>query len=295
MSETDIDLLPDPAHLRRSFDAAAESYDEAAVLQREVGRRLIERFELVRLAPARVLDVGAGTGATTLDLMKRYRKAGFTALDVSPRMLARARRRATFWRRPRCVAGDAQALPFADNSFDLVFSNMTLQWCGDLDEAFGEMQRVLRPEGLLMFSTLGPDTLRELREAWSEADGYSHVNAFMDMHDVGDALGRKGFSDPVMDVEHFTLTYERVRELMSDLKAIGAHNVTGGRARGLTGRRRLKAMEGAYERHRGKDGRLPATYEVVYGHAWGTGLLPRRDGTGLLISRPDSAAGGRPA
>lgn len=293
MSETE--LLPEREQLRRAFDAAAESYDEAAVLQHEVGRRLIERFELIRLVPERVLDVGAGTGATTLALMKRYRKAVFTALDVSPRMLRRARRRPPPWRRLRCVVGDAQDLPLADNSFDLVFSNMTLQWCADLDAAFGEMQRVLRPGGLLMFTTLGPDTLRELREAWSEADGYTHVNAFTDMHDIGDALTRKGFADPVMDTEHFTLTYARVRELMADLKAIGAHNVTGGRARGLTGRHRLRAMERAYERRRDAEGRLPATYEVVYGHAWGTGLLPRRDGSGLLISRPEPQAGGRGA
>lgn len=284
MSESE--LIPDRRLLRRAFDAAAATYDEAAVLQREVGERLIERFELIRLTPERVLDVGAGTGATTATLMQHFRKAAFTALDVSPRMLERARRRGRPWRRPRCVAGDAEALPFADNSFDLVFSNMTLQWCSDLDAAFAEMQRILRPEGLLMFSSLGPDTLHELRSAWSEADGYSHVNAFVDMHDVGDALARKGFSDPVMDTEHFTLTYDRVRELMADLKAIGAHNVTGGRARGMTGRRRLRAMEAAYERHRGADGRLPATYEVVYGHAWATDVLPQTQQAPGVVSVP---------
>jgi len=282
----DQDLNPERHQIRRAFDAAAESYDASAVLQREVGKRLIERFELIRLTPERVLDVGAGTGATTRVLMDAYRKARFTAVDIAPQMLHRARQRAPLWRRLRCVGGDARALPFGDDSFDLVFSNLTLQWCDDLDAAFREIQRILRPEGLLMFSSLGPDTLRELREAWSAVDGYSHVNAFVDMHDVGDALTRARFADPVMDSEYFTLTYDRVRGLMADLKGIGAHNVTHGRARGLTGKSRLRAMEQAYERHRDAGGRLPATYEVVYGHAWATDALPQHQEAPGVVSVP---------
>lgn len=271
----DDSLRPDKRALRRAFHEAAASYDGAAVLQREVGGRLMERFDLIRLVPERVLDVGAGTGATTRELMRRWPKARFVAVDIAPAMLPIARRRAP-WRRPlRCLGADVEALPFAGDSFDVVFSNLTLQWVVDLDSAFREVQRVLRPGGVFMFSSFGPDTLRELRAAWSEADGYSHVNRFIDMHDVGDALARARLGEPVMDMEMITMTYDRVRALMHDLKAIGAHNVTAGRGRGLTGRGRLRAMEAAYERFRGGDGRLPASWEVVYGHAWGTGNLFR--------------------
>jgi malonyl-CoA O-methyltransferase len=144
-----------------------------------------------------------------------------------------------------------------------------LQWCGDLDAAFREVRRVLRPDGLFAFTTFGPDTLRELRAAWAAVDGYSHVNTFIDMHDIGDALVRAGLTEPVLDVERVTLTYPDVLSLMRDLKVIGAHNVTAGRPRGLVGRGALRRVEAAYEPAR-RSGLIPATYEVVYGAAWGT-------------------------
>ena len=155
----------------------------------------------------------------------------------------------------------------------MVFSNLTLQWCNDLDHVFGEIRRILKPGGLFMFSTLGPDTLKELRESWRKVDQYNHVNAFMDMHDIGDALMRTNLADPVMDVEEITLTYADVFKLMKDLKTLGAHNVTKGRPRGLTGKHRLQSMVAHYEAFR-KNGLLPATYEVVYGHAWSGNRLP---------------------
>ena len=182
-------------------------------------------------------------------------------------MLRHTRRRGRWLRRPHAVCADAARVPLASRSVDLVFSNLMLQWCNDPDTVFGEFRRVAAPGGLLTFTTFGPDTLKELRSAWSAADGYSHVNRFIDMHDLGDALVRAGFAEPVMDVEQFTLTYDDLRGLMNDLKAMGAHNVTHGRSRGLTGRRRLAAAVAAYEAFR-VDGRLPATWEVVYGHAW---------------------------
>ncbi len=256
--------------LRRSFNAAAVSYDAAAVLQREVGKRLIERLELIRLNPRWVLDIGAGTGTTTRQLMRRYPRARFVALDIAPAMLSRARRRAPLLQRLRCACADAESLPFATDSFDLVFSNLTLQWVNDPGRVFREIQRVLRPSGLLVFTSLGPDTLKELRQSWECADGYVHVNQFVDMHEVGDTLVQVRLADPVMEMEHFTLTYRSARDLVRELKALGAHNVIIGRNTGLTGRRRWLAMEAAYERWRAAEGLLPATYEVVYGHAWGT-------------------------
>jgi len=263
------DQLPEKGAARRSFERAASRYDDAAVLQQEVANRLLQRLELVRIAPQRVLDLGCGTGQCIPGLMSRYRAADLVALDIALPMLSHARRRGRWLRRPRCVCADAERLPFADNSFDLVFSNLMLQWCTELDGVFSELQRVLRPGGLLLFTSFGPDTLHELRDSWAQVDGYTHVNAFQDMHDVGDALLRTGFSAPVMDVERLTVTYPDVWRLMRELKQIGAHNVTGGRSRGLTGTGRMQRLVQAYERFR-RDGVLPASYEIVNGHAWGT-------------------------
>jgi len=263
----DTDGMPDKASARRSFEQAAAHYDEAAVLQREVGTRLLERLELMRLQPQRILDLGCGTGQCIEGLFGRYRKAGVVALDIAQPMLQHARRRGRWLRRPQAVCADAERLPFAENSFDLVFSNLMLQWCTDLDAAFSELRRVLKPGGLLLFSSFGPDTLKELRASWRVVDQYAHVNTFLDMHDVGDALVRARFADPVMDVERLTMTYADVWKLMRELKQIGAHNVTGGRPRGLTGKRRIQQLVEAYEQFR-SNGVLPASYEIVNGHAW---------------------------
>ncbi len=150
----------------------------------------------------------------------------------------------------------------------MLFSNLTVQWCSDLEQTFSEFHRVLKPGGVLFYTTLGPDTLRELRASWAEVDDRVHVNTFLDMHDVGDAMLRARLAEPVMDMEHITLTYRDSMSLMRDLKELGAHNVNPGRSGGLTGPRKLKAVMQAYERFRQTDGLLPATYEVVYGHAW---------------------------
>jgi len=279
----------DKRSARRSFEHAAADYDAAAVLQREIAVRMLERLEYVRLQPKTVLDLGAGTGYAVDALLRRYRKARILALDFAFDMLRIARGRGSLLRRPRCVCADAESLPLADASVDLIFSNATLQWCNDLELTFGELLRVLSPGGLLMFTTFGPDTLKELRASWSVADGYSHVSPFLDMHDVGDALVRARFAEPVMDAERLTLTYERVRDLMMDLKVLGAHNATVDRPRGLTGKARLHAVEQAYEVYR-IDGRLPASYEVVYGHAWAPIKRPTADGA---VAVPVSAIGRR--
>ncbi|MGB5438407.1 MAG: malonyl-ACP O-methyltransferase BioC [Gammaproteobacteria bacterium] len=267
MIKSDNMTLIDKRLARRAFEKAAATYDEAAVLQNEIGDRLIERLDYVRLQPRRVLDLGAGTGVFTRALMKRYRRSNVVALDIARPMLERVRQRGGWFRKPGCVCGDSESLPFADDSFDLIFSNLMLQWCTDLQATFADLRRVLSPGGLLMFTTFGPDTLMELRASWETVDGYSHVNSFIDLHDVGDSLVHTRWAEPVMDSEYITVTYPELRGLMQDLKQIGAHNVTSGRPRGLTGKHHLQQLVEAYEPFR-KDGVLPASYEVVYGHAW---------------------------
>jgi len=265
----------EPARVRRAFDRAAETYDGAAVLHAEVRENLLERLQLVTLVPRVVLDAGAGTGHGSRALQRRYPKALVVALDISRQMLNVAGRQQSWLRPFGRVCGYAERLPLADGSVDLIMSNLLLQWCHP-DEVFAEFRRVLKPSGLLSFSAFGPDTLRELRSAWSQVDARSHVHQFIDMHDLGDALVRNGFAAPVLDVERFTLRYLDVRSVAADLKATGAHNATAGRAKGLTGPRKFAAMQAAYEHFR-EDGRLPATYEVVFAHAWVPAHTVRRD------------------
>jgi malonyl-CoA O-methyltransferase len=261
-------LTLDIGRVAASFDHAARDYDAAAVLQRKVRDELLARLDVVRLQPSVVLDLGAGTGHGAIALKRRYAKTRVLALDLAMGMLREAGRRQTLLRRFDRVAADAQVLPIGTGSVDMIFSNLMLQWCNDLDAALRECRRVLRPGGVLTFSTLGPDTLVELRRAWHAADPrHAHVNRFFDMHDVGDALARAGFAEPVLDVERYTLTYATARDLMRDLKTIGAHNANAGRPAGLTGKATLARMTGAYERFR-REGKLPATYEVIFGQAW---------------------------
>jgi malonyl-CoA O-methyltransferase len=266
----------DIPRVRRSFDRAAATYDAAAVLHAEVRANLLQRLDLMALTPRVVVDAGAGTGHGARALIRRYPKALVIALDFSQRMLQVAGGQQSWLRRFSRVCADAVRLPLADGSVELILSNLMLQWC-DPDAVFAEFRRVLAPHGLLSFTTLGPDTLRELRSAWGEVDSRSHVNQFIDMHDLGDALVRGGFAAPVLDVERYTLTYLDLRRVAADLKATGAHNATKGRAKGLTGRRQFAALQTAYESFR-QDGRLPATYEVVFGHAWMPAADARRKG-----------------
>lgn len=263
----------DTRAVARAFDRASATYDDAAVLQTQVRDELLARLDLVAFEPDCIVDLGAGTGHATRALRDRWRRARVIALDLAPGMLAAAREREGWFRRFDRVQADAARLPFRDASVDLAFSSLMLQWAPDLDAVFAEVRRALTPRGYFTFATFGPDTLRELRAAWSEVDGYTHVNRFLDMHDIGDALVRAGFADPVLDVDRIALTYDDVLGLMRDLKAIGAHNVNAGRPPGLTGRARLAQLRSAYERFR-RDGRLPATYEVVYGQAWRPGSAP---------------------
>ena len=254
---------------RQALQRTATHYDEAAFLHREIGGRLLERLDCLTFQPAMILDVGCGTGQITALLMKKYRKAQVIGLELAPALVTKARKRAPWFRTLHGVVAEAGALPIAEASCDLIFSNLTLPWYPDLDQLFAEFRRTLKPGGALLFSTLGPDTLIELRRSWAAADRYNHVNAFFDVHDIGDAVLRAGLAEPVMDVERLTLSYPDAAGLMRDLKRLGAGNVTAGRSPGLTGKGPWRAVREGYERLRRADGLLPATCEVVYGHAWG--------------------------
>jgi malonyl-CoA O-methyltransferase len=301
--QTDLDR----AQVRRAFERAAATYDEAAVLQREVGQRMAERLGFVKIQPTAILDAGCGTGLALGELRARYPEARLIGLDLAFNMAVAARNRpgaiaaahsaGSLLRRvlgafspspevePWCICGDIVSLPIRSSSIDLLWSNLTLQWIGDPQKAFAEFRRVLRVGGLLSFTTFGPDTLKELRTAFLAADRATHVGTFIDMHDLGDMLVHAGFADPVMDMETLTLTYDDAIGLMRDLKAIGAHNVTAGRPRGMMGRQRWQRMLAALEATR-RDGRLPASFEVVYGHAWKPEPRLTDDGSAIIRVQP---------
>jgi malonyl-CoA O-methyltransferase len=283
MNEFEIDKQA----VRRAFSRAAGQYDAAAVLQREVCSRMLERLDLVKLQPARVLDAGCGTGWGTRQLSLRYPAAQVVALDIAIGMLQTARGDTGWWKKlfgggkQSHLCADIEALPLAANSVELVWSNLAVQWMNDLPGAFRELHRTLKVDGLLMFSTFGPDTLKELRAAFAGVDGHNHVSRFTDMHDIGDMLVGAGFAEPVMDMEMLTLTYDDMRAVMQDLKSIGAHNATAGRSNGLMGKTAWQQVMTNYERFR-RDGKLPATFEVIYGHAWKAQPKQSADGRAVI-------------
>jgi len=259
----------DPRHVRRAFARAAPGYDAAAALQREVQQRLMESLDYLEArTPQVVLDVGTGTGHAAALMKKRWPKAQVIALDVALPMLQQARRQSGWWKPFHRVAADAAALPLADNSVDVIFSNLCLQWVDDLPAVLAGFRRVLRPGGLLVCSSFGPDTLLELDEAFARDDHVAHVCRFAPIAQVGDALMMAGFRDPVLDRDLFTLTYEDLPALMRELQAMGATNARVDRRRTLTGRGRFQAAAAAYEPLRRADGKLPSSWDVIYAHAW---------------------------
>jgi malonyl-CoA O-methyltransferase len=248
---------------------------------------MLEKLRCVKLQPARIIDVGSGTGWGTRQLGERYPKADIMALDIAIGMLQAARGTSGWWqkifagKRESFVCADVEALPVAPNNVDIIWSNLALQWCNDLPSTFVELKRVLKVEGLLMFSTFGVDTLKELRVAFSDVDGYNHLSRFIDLHDIGDMLVEAGFADPVMEMEKITLTYNDVRAVMQDLKSIGAHNATAGRASGMMGKSTWQRITENYEKLR-RDGKLPATFEIIYGHAWKPAPKKMPDGRAII-------------
>jgi malonyl-CoA O-methyltransferase len=284
--------FPDKRAVRRAFERAAQSYDSAAVLHREIGARLLQHLDPIRIAPRVAIDLGCGTGALLEPLARRFPATTIVGLDFSHAMLLQSRGRAPRWRRifaqgRPLLCADAERLPLTTGACELIVSNLALQWCRP-PEVFAEGARVLSNGGLLLFSTFGPDTLRELRESFAAVDAAPHVNPFADMHDLGDALVHAGFADPVMEMEMMTVEYESVQHVARDLKALGAVNASPRRARGLLGREGWEQMAEHYERFR-RAGALPATYEVIYGHAWKTQRRVASDGRQVVEFRRGGA------
>lgn len=294
----------DHRQVRRAFSRAAGSYSAAAGLQRETESRLFESLEyLGGQEPADILDLGSGPGTGAVELRRRWPKARVVAMDLSLPMLRQVapRRGWNPLQRPiDRICADARALPLADGSVDLVFSNLCLQWVEDLDAAFAGLRRILRPGGLLLCSTFGPSTLEELRAAFAEADEAAHVSPFPGIAAFGDALMRAGFRDPVLDREVEVHRHVDMAGLMRGLRELGATNALAARRRALTGRGRFAAAQAAYEQWRGEDGRLPATWETITAMAWapehgqpireGGAEVARFPATGIPVRRRNRSA-----
>jgi len=267
-----LDLLNIPRldknSIKKFANRAAKSYDNAAILHEEVQNRLLERLQYIRHRPVTIIDVGSGTGKGVRGLQKTYPRARIYAADIAQEMLLQARARFRLLSRKRLVAADMERLPFADQSFDLVFSSLAMPWSNDVGMTLKELARVSRPGALLMFSSFGPGTLSELTETWQGLDSYPHVHPFVDMHDVGDAMLASGFAQPVVDSETIRLEYPAFRPLLEDLRNIGASNADVSRRRGLMTPAQLRRLETGYREHGFEDGKFVATYEVVYGHGW---------------------------
>lgn len=270
--------------LRRNFGRAASAYLQVAALQREVENRLLEQLDFLEdRQPLRILDLGCGPGRASGLMKKRWPKAQVIAIDAALPMLKEVPKQTRFWRPIKRVCADVSQLPIGDACVDLLFSNLCLQWVNDLPATLAEFRRVLKPDGLLLFSTFGPDTLLELREAyWQAGDKHPPLSPFAAIQQIGDAMMASGFKNPVLDRELYQLTYSDVRTLMKELKAIGASDARPQRSRGMASKTRFENMRVAYEKLRHND-ILPSTWEVVTAMAWGpaAGVSRREQGADI--------------
>ena len=249
--------------VQRASRRAGDFDPQDAILARRSGEELVERLGLLNFVPEVILDLGSGAGTESHILAERFSDAYVVGLDICALSLHR-QSSARNW---TPVTGNANALPFSEATFDLVFANLVLPWC-DPDAALKEVRRILKPGGVVVFSTLGPDTLTELRVAWEYVDDHPHVHSFADMHNVGDALLGAGFTEPVVDADRVYFSYGELKKLVDDLRALGATNALAGRRRSLTGKNRWQAFAAAYHSNAPQQERLQATFELVYAVAW---------------------------
>ncbi|HHT0594046.1 TPA: malonyl-ACP O-methyltransferase BioC [Legionella anisa] len=254
--------------ISKAFNQHAAEYELAAKVQQEIGLRLLDRLQYLSIKPQRILDLGCGPGFFSYELMQIYPKAQIVGLDLAHFMLIQAQKKQSWRRKWSLVAADMRQMPFATGTFDLIFANQVIHWGGPLTPVFREMNRVMKANGCLMFTTLGPDTFKELKYAWSEVNDYAHVNEFADMHDIGDCLMSEHFLEPVMDMELLAVHYETLPKLLHALKAQGVKNINPQRNQGLTGKMAWRQFEQNYSALQTEKGKYPLTYEVVYGHAW---------------------------
>lgn len=261
----------DTAHVRRRFDRASGSFDDADYVHRQCFDELMERLSPLVIKPGTIVDLGSATGTGSRALAKNYKGARVLAVDISAGMLKASRHRRSRFSKVREVQADARQIPVVGHSVDLVFANMALPWVAELPDCFSEVARILKKGGVFAFSTLGPDSLAILRNAWHDIDGGGHVHRFADMHDVGDGLVAAGLADPVLDVDRLTVTFASADGLYRDLSACGARNCLAGRRRSLTGKSRIKKVSERLAAEAG-EGRLAIELELVFGHAWGRGV-----------------------
>ncbi len=261
----------DKAQVQASFSRFASTYQEHAFLQKEIGRRLIEKARMLKASPRVILDLGAGSGITNDMLFEAFPKAQVIALDLSYPMLERNQQSRGLWRhftkKIQFIQADMESLPLKPSCVDMVFSNCTLQWATDLESVFSHIKRVLKPEGTLFFSTFGPQTLKEMKTLWSQVDDFEHVHPFVDYDALGDALGNMGFLNPVMDLDTLNVTYTDFARCMGDLKNTGARNLHANRRRGLTPPSKIKQLKQRFEEVVQAKGVFSQTWEAIYGHA----------------------------
>jgi len=278
----------DTRQVRHNFTKAAANYNAVSLIQREIARRMLERLDFIRIQPQRILDLGCGTGFDLTALGERYPKAHVVGVDFCEAMLRaglperkHVRRVLPFLKsnKSSLICADITHLPLPCASADLAWSNLAIHWIDDIPRAINEMYQAIRTDGLIMFSTLGPDSLKELRSAFS--DGCQHTQHFMDMHDYGDLLLASGFSDPVMDVDRLILTYSTLNDLFQDLRRNGAACAAHNRRRGLMGKQSWQSMQTRYEDYR-QDGYYPASFEIIYGHAWKGASTKTGDGESII-------------
>lgn len=269
--------------ISKAFNRKAGEYEKAAKVQHEIGNRLLERLHYLKINPHYILDLGCGPGSFSRELALMYPQARIVGLDLAPAMLREARKKQSWRCKWSLVTANMQYLPFASGTFDLIFANQVIHWGNPLVQVFRELNRVMKLNGCFMFTTLGPDTFKELKLCWAQANQHAHVNPFLDMHDVGDLLLGEYFLDPVMDMEWLTVHYETVAHLINALKNQGVRNVNSSRNPGLTGRAAWAAFEKSYDQLRTNNNKYPLTYEVVYGHAWKGERQKTTDGVETFI------------